>query len=81
MTSNITNPRLITRLAACALLAAYFSVAAFTPSSTAAQQPTPKVRLSGESNSVHRAAGLLKDSDFKQQGGVIHEFTELARKR
>ena len=52
MTRNITNPSLITRLAACALLAAYFSVVTFTPPSTAAQQPAPNVRLTTESNSV-----------------------------
>ena len=50
MTRNIVHHGLITRLAACALLAAYFSVAAFSP--TAAQQPAPKVSLTSESNSV-----------------------------
>ncbi len=52
MIRNITNPSLITRLTACALLAAYFSVVTFTPPSTAAQQPAPNVRLTSESNSV-----------------------------
>ncbi len=52
MTRNIIHPSLGARLAACALLAAYFSVAAFTPSSTGAQEPSPKVSLTSESNSV-----------------------------
>ncbi len=50
MTRNIIHPSLGARLAACALLAAYFSVAAFTP--TAAQQPALKVSLTSESNAV-----------------------------
>jgi len=52
MTSKLVNHSLITRLAACASLAACFAAAAFAPPPTAAQQPAPKVNLTSESNAV-----------------------------
>src|SRR5262249_38397761 len=50
MTIRFIHPSLGARLAACALLAAYFLFAAFTP--TAAQQTAPKVSMPSEGNTV-----------------------------